>query len=115
MILPLSYRSIAVIMSTLVCVFIIFYPYLQAETLSKIHEQTFDINKICNTQQNQDFRSAKIINFEKQRSKAQLYCLYGDRSKNSIVTLYYDKNLGWQTEYTRNYKKDIGLFWPLYY
>jgi hypothetical protein len=102
-------------MLALVGLFVIFYPYLQVETLSRIHSQTFDINKICNTQQNQDFRIAKVINFEKQRSSAQLYCLYNDRSKNSIVTLYYDKSEGWQIEYSRNYKKDIGFFWPIYY
>jgi hypothetical protein len=115
MILPLSYKSVAIAMLVLIGVFFIFYPYLQAETLSAIHSQTFDIPKICKTADNLDFRNAKIVNYEKQRSNAQLYCLYKDRSKNSLITLYFDGSEGWQVEYTRNYKKDIGLFWPIYY
>jgi hypothetical protein len=115
MLLPLTYKSVVATMVFLILLFLTFYPYIQAETLTSIHQQTFDINKICKTADNQDFRKFKVVNFEKQRSAAQLYCLYGDYKKNSIVTLYYADKEGWLVEYTRNYKKDIGFFWPIYY
>jgi hypothetical protein len=115
MLLPLTYKSITVTMIALVLLFLTLYPYVQAETLTNIHQQTFDINKICKVLEFQDFRSFKIINYEKQRNTSQLYCLYKDYKQNSIVTLYYTDKEGWLVEYTRNYKKDIGFFWPIYY
>jgi hypothetical protein len=115
MLLPISYKSVTTTMITLVFLFVTFYPYIQAETLTNIHQQLFDINKICKVSEFNDFRGFKIINFEKQRNAAQLYCLYKDYKKNSIITLFYAEKEGWQVEYTRNYKKDIGFFWPIYY
>ena len=115
MILPFTYKSLTATMVFLVLLFIILYPYIQTEVLTSVHQRTFDIDKICKTAQNQDFRKFKIINYEKQRSTAQLYCLYQDYKKNSIVTLYFAQSEGWLVEYTRNYKKDIGFFWPIYY
>ena len=102
-------------MVVLVMLFIIIYPYIQSETLTTIHKQTFDISKICKVQELQDFKNFKIINYERQRNTAQLYCLYADYKKNSIVTLYYSEVDGWLVEYTRNYKKDLGFYWPIYY
>jgi hypothetical protein len=115
MLLPLSYKSITSSMILFVIIFLIFYPYIQAETLTNIHWRTFDIAKICKTQDNQDFSKFKLINYEKNRNTAQLYCLYQDYKKNSIVILYFAEKDGWLVEYTRNYKKDVGFFWPIYY
>jgi hypothetical protein len=115
MLLPLSYKSVATMMVFLTICFLVIYPYIQAETLTNIYQQTFDINKICKTQDNTDFRKFKLVNYEKQKNTAQLYCLYADYKKNSVVTLYYAEQDGWLVEYTRNYKKDIGFFWPIYY
>lgn len=115
MLLPFTHKSVMFTMIFLVILFLIFYPYIQAETLTSIHAQTFDIVKICKTIDNDDFRKFKVINYEKQRNTAQLYCLYQDYKKNSIVTLYYTQDKGWLVEYTRNYKKDIRFYWPIYY
>ncbi len=115
MLLPLSYKSIAATMVFLSLLFVIIYPYIQAEILSYIHQRTFDISKICKTTTNEDFSKFKVINYEKQKNSAQIYCLYQDYKKNSIITLYFAEKQGWLTEYTRNYKKDIGFFWPIYY
>lgn len=115
MLLPLTYKPIVVTMIFLVLLFVVIYPYIQAETLTNIHQQTFDIDKICRTAENDDFRKFKLINYEKQRNTAQIYCLYQDYKKNIIITLYFTEKQGWLVEYTRNYKKDIGFFWPIYY
>jgi hypothetical protein len=115
MLLPLTYKSVAAFMVFLLLLFATFYPYIQTEILTSVHQQTFDINSICRTSDNPDFRKFKLVNYEKQRNTAQLYCLYKDYKKNSIVTLYYADKEGWLVEYSRNYKKDIGFFWPIYY
>lgn len=115
MLLPFTYKSVVSTMIFSVLFFLFFYPYIQAETLTSIHRQTFDINKICKIQETQGFKSFKIVNYEKQRNTALLYCLYEDYKKNSIVTLYYSDMDGWIVEYTRNYKKDVGFLWPIYY
>jgi hypothetical protein len=114
MILPFSYQSLLKTIIGLIIVFIVFYPYIQAETLSIIQNSQFDKDKICKVSTNSDFRYIKIVNYERQKNTATLYCLYENTTKNSIVTLY-NSNEGWLVEYTRNYKKDIGFYWPIYY
>jgi hypothetical protein len=115
MILPLSYRSLVTSVLSLLLLFVLVFPYIQAETLSNLNAGEFDINRVCRADINKDFRYLKIINYEPQKNTATVYCIYKDFTKNSIVTLYNSAEKQWLIEYTRNYKKDIRFYWPIYY
>jgi hypothetical protein len=115
MILPFSYKPLVVSVLSLLFLFALVFPYIQAETLSNLNAGEFDVNKVCKADTNNDFRYIKIVNYESQKNTATVYCIYKDFTKNSIVTLYNSAEKQWLIEYTRNYKKDIGFYWPIYY
>jgi hypothetical protein len=115
MILPFTYRPLVVSILSLVFLFVLILPYVQAETVTNLNLGQFDIAKICKTDTNNDFGYAKLVNYERQKNTATMFCIYKDYSKNSIVTLYYSAENTWLVEYARNYKKDIGFYWPIYY
>jgi hypothetical protein len=114
MLLPNSYTAVVWSFVSLTIIFLFVYPYIQAETLTNLNQNSLDVAKICRTEKEKDFNYLKIISFERQKNTAMVYCIYNDYNKNSVVTLFNSENT-WQVEFTRNYKKDILIFWPIYY
>jgi hypothetical protein len=89
-----------------------FYPYIQAEVLTGLHYSEFDQKRFCRTDTNEDFKKLKVVNFERYRGNAKIYCLFKNTRKNYALNLYYADD-SWRVEYIRNLSE--GAYWPIYY
>ena len=125
MVYPNEYNGVAISIVSFFLVFLVFFGYIQTEFLTATYKSEFNIQVICKKDQNPDWKTFKIINFEKYRRTAKTYCIYQDSTKNSSVNLYYNDNDNesgnyeiqnkWQVEYVRNLRDTNSLQWPVYY
>ena len=109
---PKNYSFIGTTLISLFLAIIIFYPYIQTEVFGVVHSKEFDVDRLCRKLQNTDFKTIKIINLEKHRGFAKIYCLFNDTGKNYSLTLYYVED-SWKVEYFRSL--NTGFYWPIYY
>lgn len=114
MIYPNEYIGILVSVLVLALLFSVFFGYIQTEVFTITYKSEFDIKAICKVDQNSDWKNFKIINFEKYRRTAKVYCIYQDSLKNSVVNLYYAEDK-WSVEYFRNLRDNNSFQWPVYY
>jgi hypothetical protein len=116
MIYPKDYNSIIGVAISLFALFIVFFGYIQAEIFTQTYKNEFDIKTLCKTDSNWDWKDFKIIQYEKYKRNAKIYCLYQNMDKTLVINLYYtpDQNQ-WIVEYARNLKDENKFQWPIYY
>jgi hypothetical protein len=89
-----------------------FYPYIQTEVYSTFNQNEFDNVRFCKSEQENDFKKLKIINLEKNKNNAKIYCLYNQSSKNYSLNLFLLEG-NWRVETSKSLND--GFFWPIYY
>ncbi len=90
------------------------FAYIRAETATNLYlKEIKNISELCETAENPDFKYAKVINYEKALTKAKVYCIYEDSSKNLELNLILEEDKG-RIYLIKKINKDRNLYWPVY-
>jgi hypothetical protein len=111
---PKDYSPIIALGVGLFLLILFFFSYIQTEILTSFNSSEFDIARVCKVALNSDFKSFKLIKFEKYKSSARAYCLYDNPQKNVAIDLIIKDNI-WKIENTKFIQKDNAFVWPVYY
>ena len=96
-------------MFSILCVF----SYLQTELTTKYYlSEIANWTELCNLSSNSDFKYIKVLEFEKSKGFARIFCLYKDGSKN--VELDLNKIKIWTVIKTTKLNAEGNLYWPIY-
>jgi hypothetical protein len=111
---PKDYYSIIAIGASFFFLVLFFFSYVQTEILTAFNSSEFDITRICKVSLNSDFKSFKLIKFEKFKGSARAYCLYENSQKNIAVDLIIKDKI-WKIENLKSIQKENVFIWPVYY
>ena len=111
---PKDYHSIIAIGVGFFLLILFFFSYLQTEILTTFNSSEFDVSRICKVSLNADFKTFKLISFEKFKGAARAYCLYENPQKNVAVDLVIKDKL-WKIENVKLIQKENAFVWPIYY
>ncbi|MEM1312735.1 MAG: hypothetical protein AAGF07_04705 [Patescibacteria group bacterium] len=90
------------------------FSYITAELNTRMYADQFDnLDLLCSTDVNEDFKYLKVISYEKAFNRASVYCVYEDSSKNLRLDLNYRES-EWQVYLTTRLNKKRNLYWPIY-
>jgi hypothetical protein len=109
---PKQFDSISAVLLGIFLATLFFYPYVQTEILTLANPKEFDSTRFCRKNIDPDFKSLKVVELEKFRGRAKVYCLYEKTSKNYKIDLYSGEE-GWKVEYAKSISD--GFYWPIYY
>lgn len=92
-------------------VFSFSYSYLWSETVTFLYSKDLNLKEICSQE---DFKFGKIIDYQKYKNTASVYCIYTDSSKNIQLDLNFQNN-NWQVIKRILLNSEKGkLYWPIY-
>lgn len=92
-------------------VFSFSFSYLWSETVTFLYSKDLNLKEICSQE---DFKFGKIIDYQKYKNTASVYCIYTDSSKNIRLDLNFQNN-NWQVIKRILLNSEKGqLYWPIY-
>jgi|LakMenEpi03Aug12_release.lakeMendotaPanAssembly.Ray.scaffolds.fasta_scaffold41602_3 hypothetical protein len=92
-------------------VFSFSYSYFWSETITFFYSKDLNLKEIC---PQEDFKFGKIIDYQKYKNTASVYCIYTDSSKNIELDLNFQNNR-WQIIKRVLLNSQKGqLYWPIY-
>jgi hypothetical protein len=107
------WRFLGVLLGIVVFVFLTF-GYISTELNTYLYaSQITNVDELCSTYQNQDFKYVKVLQYEKSINQAEIYCIYGDSNKNIDIDMSFEGGK-WQPYLTLKLNKNRNFYWPIY-
>lgn len=98
--------------STFVIIFFIgLLGYLRTEIATNLYQKEFNVVEICGTDET-GFKDFKIVEYQKFRKRAKVYCLFSDPEKSLLINLSLREN--WEITTSEKLNAWGKFYWPIY-